>query len=112
MSDRIRKFTVILDREPEGGYSVYCPSLPGCCSQGKDRAEALAMIREAIELVWEVVEERKKTEAIVADLPLAETAELIAAELRAALEFRLEEGDPVAMELVGVEVAVPALSPV
>ena len=111
MSESTRKFTVILDREPNGGYSVYCPSLR-CSSQGKDRADALAMIKEAIELVWEVFEERKKTESIVADFPLAETAELIAEELREALEFRLEEGDPVAMELVGVEAAVPALAPV
>ncbi|MBM3144447.1 MAG: type II toxin-antitoxin system HicB family antitoxin [Chloroflexi bacterium] len=33
----------------EDGYWVAeCPSLPGCISQGKDRAEALVNIREAI----------------------------------------------------------------
>jgi len=33
----------------EDGYWVAeCPSLPGCISQGKDRAEALESIREAI----------------------------------------------------------------
>ena len=41
------------------------------------------------------------------DLPLSETSELIAEELREALEFRLEEGEFVAMEIVRVEVAVP-----
>ena len=33
----------------EPGYSVFCPSLPGCISQGDDWDDALAMITEAIE---------------------------------------------------------------
>jgi hypothetical protein len=36
---------------------------------------------------------------------LAETPQLIADELREAMEFRIGEGDPVAMEIVAVEVA-------
>jgi antitoxin HicB len=35
--------------EPEGGYTVIVPSLPGCITYGKDAPEALAMGREAIE---------------------------------------------------------------
>ncbi len=107
MSNESRKFTVILDQEVNGNYSVYCPALPGCCSQGEDRADALAMIKEANELVLEVVEGRKKTDPAQMELPLVETPELIAEELREALEFRLEEGELVAMEIVKVEVAVP-----
>ena len=108
MSNKSREFTVILDQEADGRYSVYCPALPGCCSQGEDRDDALTMIREAIELVLEVVEDRKrKGDTAVDDLPLSETSELISEELREALEFRLEEGDLVAMEIVRVEVAVP-----
>ena len=108
MSNESRKFTVILDQEEDGSYSVYCPALPGCCSQGEDRDDALAMIKEAIELVLEVIEDRKREGDTAVDcLPLPETSELIAEELRDALEFRLEEGDPVAMEIVRVEVAVP-----
>jgi predicted RNase H-like HicB family nuclease len=43
----------------EDGYVVAeVPSLPGCISQGKTRDEALANIREAIELHIEVLEER------------------------------------------------------
>ncbi len=34
--------------EHEDGVSVSCPALKGCHSQGKNRDEALANIREAI----------------------------------------------------------------
>jgi predicted RNase H-like HicB family nuclease len=44
-----RKFTVILREEPEGGYSAQCLELPGAVSQGDNRKQALADIREAIE---------------------------------------------------------------
>lgn len=38
----------------EDGYVVAeCPALPGCVSQGRTREEALANIREAIELCLE-----------------------------------------------------------
>jgi predicted RNase H-like HicB family nuclease len=44
------RYTVILEQETDGGYVVSAPTLPGCISQGDTRAEALANIREAIEL--------------------------------------------------------------
>ncbi|MFH0748714.1 MAG: type II toxin-antitoxin system HicB family antitoxin [Candidatus Bathyarchaeota archaeon] len=43
------KLTVILREEEEGGYSAQCLELLGCISEGEDRKEALANIREAIE---------------------------------------------------------------
>jgi predicted RNase H-like HicB family nuclease len=36
-------------RKTEEGYSVSCPGLPGCCSQGATKEEALENIRSAIE---------------------------------------------------------------
>ena len=47
------KYTVILEREADGGYVVTVPVLPGCVSQGDTREEALANIREAIDLYVE-----------------------------------------------------------
>lgn len=35
-------------QQSEEGYSVYCPGLPGCWSQGETEEEALANIRDAI----------------------------------------------------------------
>jgi predicted RNase H-like HicB family nuclease len=44
------RYTVVLEREPDGGYVASVPALPGCVSQGDSRDEALANIREAIQL--------------------------------------------------------------
>lgn len=50
---RGRSFPVVLTPQPEGGYFVQCPTLPGCYSQGETVEESLANIREAIELALE-----------------------------------------------------------
>ncbi len=42
------KYKIVL-KESEEGYSVSCPGLPVCWSQGKTEEEALTNIREAIE---------------------------------------------------------------
>ena len=53
------KFEVILEPSDEGGYTVYVPSLPGCISEGETIEEALANIREAIQLYLEPVDTQK-----------------------------------------------------
>ena len=47
-------FKVFLEPDEDGGYVVVCPTLPGCYSQGDTVKEALANIREAVELCLEV----------------------------------------------------------
>ncbi len=37
----------------EEGYAVGCPDLPGCWSQGQTEEEALANLKEALELHFE-----------------------------------------------------------
>jgi predicted RNase H-like HicB family nuclease len=49
------RYTVILQKEDDGGYVVTVPVLPGCVSQGDTREEALQNIQEAIELYVEDV---------------------------------------------------------
>ena len=47
------RYTVILQKEDDGGYVATVPILPGCVSQGDTRAEARRNIEEAIELYVE-----------------------------------------------------------
>ena len=42
------KYKIILHKSNEG-YSVSCPGLPGCWSQGKTEAEAIDNIKDAIQ---------------------------------------------------------------
>ncbi|MCX6698365.1 MAG: type II toxin-antitoxin system HicB family antitoxin [Methanomicrobiales archaeon] len=51
-------FDIILEEEDDGAYSVHCPALKGCHSQGTTRDEALTNIREAIELYLLVTHEK------------------------------------------------------
>ena len=47
------KLKVVLEPSDEGGFTVYVPSLPGCISEGETVDDALANIREAIDLYLE-----------------------------------------------------------
>lgn len=51
------KYTVVLEPQEEGGFTIQCVEIPGAISQGETREEALANIKEAIELVLEVQRE-------------------------------------------------------
>lgn len=41
-------YNIVIKPEPEGGYTVIVPSLPGCVTYGKDLAEAKVMAQDAI----------------------------------------------------------------
>jgi len=41
---------VVFEKGKDGWFTVTVPSLPGCISQGRTKAEALKNIKEAIEL--------------------------------------------------------------
>jgi antitoxin HicB len=49
------KYTVVLQRESDGGFVATVPALPGCVSQGDTRSESIENIKEAIELYLEDV---------------------------------------------------------
>jgi predicted RNase H-like HicB family nuclease len=51
------KYPVVLEKSDEG-YSVNCPALPGCWSQGDTEQEALDNIRDAIHEHLEVLREQ------------------------------------------------------
>jgi len=50
---RLLNYKVLLRKEPEGGYTVNVPSLPGCVTYGGTVEEAIEMAKEAIELYIE-----------------------------------------------------------
>jgi len=47
---------VLLERDGTSGYVVFCPSLPGCYSQGETQEEAIENVEEAILLCLEDVQ--------------------------------------------------------
>jgi antitoxin HicB len=48
---RAYTYTVVLEPAEEGGFIVHVPALPEVCTAGDTEAEALAMAKDAIELV-------------------------------------------------------------
>ncbi|GAB6072578.1 hypothetical protein JCM14244_09550 [Venenivibrio stagnispumantis] len=53
-------YRVLLRKEPEGGYTVIVPSLPGCVTYGDTIEEAIEMAKEAIELYIESLKEHNE----------------------------------------------------
>lgn len=60
MKRKVMEYMVVFEKEPEGGYSVWVPELPGCASQGETFEEAQMMIKEAIELYLEDMNDEDK----------------------------------------------------
>jgi len=38
----------VLERQPDGGYLIYVPELPGLATEGSTCEEAVAMLRDAL----------------------------------------------------------------
>ena len=51
---RLLNYRILLRKEPEGGYTVLVPSLPGCVTYGDTIEQAIEMAREAIDLYLEI----------------------------------------------------------
>jgi predicted RNase H-like HicB family nuclease len=51
------KFRIVIEPDEDGVFVASCPSLPGCHSQGKTRAEAVANMQEAVEVYLESLRE-------------------------------------------------------
>jgi len=69
-------YSVILEPQDEGGYSVRCLELPGAISQGETKTEALKNIKEAITLILEVpredLESRNQSKSEILTVELAD----------------------------------------
>ena len=62
---RVLNYRVIFRKEPEGGYTVNVPSLPGCITFGDTIDEAIEMAKEAILLYIDIL--KKHNEDIPSD---------------------------------------------
>ena len=43
------KYRILVEADEDGVFVAECPTLPGCVSQGKTRAEALKNVKDAIQ---------------------------------------------------------------
>ena len=50
---KVLSYRIRLKREPEGGYTVTVPALPGCITQGETIDECVTNAQEAIALFLE-----------------------------------------------------------
>ena len=65
-----QKFTVVVQRAPEGGYSGRCLELPGAISEGESMDELRKNMVEAIELVLEsIMEDARESQKIIVEIP-------------------------------------------
>ena len=70
MSDTRLRYTVLMEPNEDGGYTVTVPSLPGCVSEGATWEEALAEIEEAISGYIEVARKLGKPIPVEISVPL------------------------------------------
>jgi len=59
----VRKASVVIEKD-ENGFYAWCPELKGCHSQGDTLEEAMANIREAIELYLETLSDEERAVAL------------------------------------------------
>ncbi|MBI2641079.1 type II toxin-antitoxin system HicB family antitoxin [Candidatus Roizmanbacteria bacterium] len=60
MKTQTLNYTVVFQKEPEGGYTAYVPLLPGCVTYGKELSHAKRMVKEAIEIYLESLKGHKE----------------------------------------------------
>jgi predicted RNase H-like HicB family nuclease len=57
------RYKIILQKTEEG-YSVSCPGLPGCWSQGETEQEAIENVKDAIQEYFAAISESVKGENV------------------------------------------------
>ena len=89
-----RTYTFVFNPEPEGGYTVTCPALPGLVTYGETLHEARAMARDAMEGLIEVMLDKAET------IPESDAAEALPRFNRLADTMRSEgEAEPLFEQL-------------
>ena len=68
-NNRLTKFTILIQKAPEGGYSGQCLEIPAAISQGETVEELKTNMKESIELALESIKDLKK-DAILEELEI------------------------------------------
>ena len=92
-------YTVILDPEPAGGYSAYCPALPGCVAQGETLDEVQEAIKTSIQQSLTAWAEDEMT-------PPVDSVDYLGDELYEILAARADDNLPLTCETVEVQVDI------
>jgi len=58
MKQKVLKYDVVFEEQPDGGYTATVPTLPGCISEGDTFEDAKKNITDAIKLYLEDMEIR------------------------------------------------------
>ena len=77
-------YNILIQPEPEGGYTVTCPSLPGLVTYGETLEEARTMALEAVEAYLESLQ--------VDDEPIPESDVVEPGPLIESVRVRLGQG--------------------
>ena len=64
-SSGLKSLPILIERDEDGLYVAECPVFDGCFTQGKTIEEAMANIREVIDLVLEEPEQHGKCAIVV-----------------------------------------------
>ena len=92
-------YTVILDPEPAGGYSAYCPALPGCVAQGETHGEVQEAIKTSIQQSLTAWAEDEMT-------PPVDSVDYLGDELYEILAARADDNLPLTCETIEVQVDI------
>jgi len=57
-----RKFTILIQKEEDGGFSGQCLEIPGAISQGESIEELKKNMKEAIQITVDYLEEKARKE--------------------------------------------------
>ncbi|MCX7969625.1 MAG: type II toxin-antitoxin system HicB family antitoxin [Armatimonadetes bacterium] len=83
-------YTVVLERNESGGYTVTVPALKGCVTQGETIAQALDRAKEAIECHLEALAslgKRIPSDAKAVRLNVAQSDEILVFKVRVSPEI-------------------------
>lgn len=74
------QYLVVLTTQPDGGFTVTVPSLPGCISEGDSQKEALKNIKDAIE--GYLIVAKKRNLPLISGLQVIEKVEIVSGVLK------------------------------